>query len=58
MTNDEVANVLAEHLRTDLDLRRLLGMEEGSESGRVEGEDSVAFTDGDGEEHFLLVESA
>lgn len=58
MTDNEVADVLAEEIRTNTDLRRKLGMEEGSASDRVDGEPSVAFVDGHGVNHFLLVESA
>lgn len=57
MTNQEVAKVLAEKLRTDLDLRRSLGMEEGSDSGLSEEDDTeVFFTDGDGVSHAIVVE--
>jgi hypothetical protein len=58
MTNEEVAVILAEKLRTDLDLRRSLGMDEGDESGKVDGEDAVGFTDGHGVQHFITVETA
>lgn len=57
MTRDEVVEVLAEELRTNADLRRKLKMEEGDASDRIEGEAAIGFQDGDGDQHFITVES-
>ena len=58
MTADEVAAIFAEELRTNDALRRSLKMQDGDESGRIDGEPAIGFTDGDGDQHFLTVETA
>ena len=58
MTKDQIAIELAEELRLNSKLRHRLGMEEGSESGKVDGEAAIGFSTKDHEEFFITVEDA
>jgi hypothetical protein len=57
-TLDQIVRELAEEIRTNTKLRHRLGMEEGSDSGRIDDEDSIGFTTKTGETFFIEVQRA
>jgi hypothetical protein len=58
MDSEKIAAILAEEIRTNAELRRQMGMSEGSESGIVgQGEDAtIGILTDDGFPFFIKVE--
>jgi hypothetical protein len=55
MNEEQVTIELAEEIRTSTHLRHRLGMDEGSDSGKVDDENAIGITTKDHETFFITV---